>query len=286
MVLFGNVDEGLGVLSERLDLLNSDPSAFQNLPRDAVRDPGHPGDRPVRPPSPRSHRFCTGEFADSLLLDPLTGLSEKLVGIFARQKLGILELKTKTANVDHLLNLDHRGKTVISFSMNSPKIAKTEEPLAPPPLERAKAAAGAAERGYGVGFHFDPLIWSPDYPEGLRETVSMIFDRVDPGAVAWISMGCFRYLPEMKPLLSKNGAGRLFAPEFAKADDGKFRYPRPLRREMYQCLLDLLRPRVSPATILHLCMESPRLWEDLFGFNPGTGGLTAAFRDFRPPKAP
>ena len=52
------------------------------------------------------HRIGTGEFADSLLLDPLTRISEFLVPYFADQPNAVLELKTKTAQVDLLENLE------------------------------------------------------------------------------------------------------------------------------------------------------------------------------------
>ncbi|NTV43059.1 MAG: DNA photolyase, partial [Syntrophobacteraceae bacterium] len=41
-------------------------------------------------------RIGTGEFTDSLLLDPWTGFSRRLIDYFARRPNAVLELKTKT----------------------------------------------------------------------------------------------------------------------------------------------------------------------------------------------
>jgi spore photoproduct lyase len=67
-------------------------------------------------------RFGTGELSDSLALDSIFPISRVLVPFFGKQKNGILELKTKSAEVDHLLHLDHQGKTVISWSLNPPQM--------------------------------------------------------------------------------------------------------------------------------------------------------------------
>ncbi len=56
--------------------------------------------------SQRFHRICTGEFTDSLALDPLTGLSSRLVDFFSNWTNASLEIKTKTDSIDPLLDLD------------------------------------------------------------------------------------------------------------------------------------------------------------------------------------
>jgi spore photoproduct lyase len=50
--------------------------------------------------SQRFHRICTGEFTDSLALDPLTGLSSRLVDLFSNGTNASLEIKTKTDSID------------------------------------------------------------------------------------------------------------------------------------------------------------------------------------------
>ena len=252
LVLFGNLDEGLAQFTALLD----------------------------RPADMRPLRFGTGEFTDSLLLDRRTGLAERLVALAAGREV-IVELKTKTDHVDHLLGLDHRGRTVLGFSLNSPEMARAEEGRAAPLAARLRAAARAAGAGYPVSLHFDPLIHYPGWEEGYAETIELL-GRALAGAgaakakVAWVSLGCFRYLPPLKEImLARHPGTRLFDGEFILAGDGKRRYPRPLRTKMYKALAQGLA-RVLPAeTVIYLCMESPRVWRDVFGRDPGTAGLTA-----------
>jgi spore photoproduct lyase len=260
VILFGNAaSDGLAELERRLGDMEA---GISRLPEGS--------------PEP-SRRFCTGEFTDSLLLDDRTRLSERLVGLFKSRPGFFLELKTKTAKVDHLLDLDHGGRTVISFSVNAPVICQAEEPLAASLGGRLRAAAKASAKGYPVGFHFDPLIFHDGWREGYGQTAKMIGQSVAPSSIAWISMGCFRYPPALKPIMLKRRPSALFDAEFIRGGDGKMRYPRPLRLIMYKAVLELLKPVLGPETIVYLCMESPDVWRGVTGEDPGTPGLTKMF---------
>jgi spore photoproduct lyase len=246
LVLFGNMEEGLAQFAAFLD----------------------------RPAGERALRFCTGEFTDSMLLDRRTGLAERLVALAAAREV-TLELKTKTDQIDHLLGLDHRGRTIISFSLNAPEIARAEEGQATPLAGRLKAAARAAGTGYPVGLHFDPLIFQPGWEEGYARTIDLIGQTLAGAKVAWVSLGCFRYLTRLKEImLARHPKTRLFDGEFISGGDGKKRYPRPLRTRMYKSLAENLARALPSETVIYLCMESPRLWRDVFGQDPGTAGLT------------
>jgi hypothetical protein len=53
--------------------------------------------------------FYLGKLQDGLALDPLTGYTRALVPFFAAQRFARLTLLTKSADVENLLDLDHRG---------------------------------------------------------------------------------------------------------------------------------------------------------------------------------
>jgi spore photoproduct lyase len=52
-----------------------------------------------------------------------------------------------------------------------------------------------------------------------------------------------------------------------RAPDGKLRYFKDLRVEMYGRLRQWLE-EAAPGAQLYLCMESPRVWREVFGFVP------------------
>jgi spore photoproduct lyase len=272
IIFFGNsLSDGLGELAKRLDAETS-----------PLPDPPTGGPAPA---TPRSHRYCTGEFTDSLLWDRPAKVSQKLIELFAPRAPFTLELKTKTDKVKHLLGLHHGGRTVISFSVNAPEVCAREEPGAASLTDRLNAAALAWSKGYPIGLHFDPLIHYPGWETGYARTAKLIAERLDPRSLAFVSLGCFRYLPELKAVMRKARPSRLFGAEFVRGGDGKMRYPRPIRRLMYRTLLNYLEPLVSPGTKIYLCMESGRVWQETFGYDPGTIGLTNMFRNQTPPDA-
>ena len=62
-------------------------------------------------------RVGTGELADSLAFDSLTGLSRDLVDFFAARENLTLELKTKTDEIENLLAIDPRGRVLVSWTL-------------------------------------------------------------------------------------------------------------------------------------------------------------------------
>ena len=214
-------------------------------------------------------RIGTGEFTDSMALDKLTCLSRILVEYMADKSTAILELKTKSAAVEQLENLNHCGRTVVAWSLNSPPIMKGEELRTASLEERLQAAALCASWGYKLAFHFDPIIYHTGWQEGYAKTITRLFDVVPADRIVWISMGALRFLPALRSIaLNRFPGSRFFHEEFVMGLDGKFRYFRDLRVEMYKFILGKLRERARARTCIYLCMESDEIWQES-GFAAG-----------------
>lgn len=223
------------------------------------------------------YRIGTGEFTDSMALDNLTHLSSRLVHYMGDKNNAVLELKTKTAIIDNLADLDHQGRTILSWSLNSPEIMAKEEIRTASLEERLKAASQGAQWGYRLAFHFDPIIYYPDWKTGYRETIERLFSRIDPGKIVWISMGALRFLPSLKQIADDRFPKSIFfSEEFVPGLDGKSRYFRALRTEMYGYIYSQLQRFTDARTCIYLCMESEEIWREVFGFSPeDKGGLNA-----------
>ena len=139
-------------------------------------------------------RIGTGEHSDSLALDKTLGINQHVIKFFATLPNALLELKTKSNHVEHLLELPHGGKTVISWSVNPQAIIKKEELKTATLDERLKAAKIASDAGYKVAFHFDPLIDYPDWEKGYQGLVEQIIDNISPERIAWVSLGTLRFI--------------------------------------------------------------------------------------------
>jgi spore photoproduct lyase len=225
------------------------------------------GETLARSPN-RTFRIGTGELTDSLALDHITGYSRRIVPFFGSLANGVLELKTKSDQIDNLKDLHHRGRTVVSWSMNSRRIAKAEELGAPTLDERLAAALQCQKWGYKLGFHFDPLIHYEGWESEYRQVVKEIFCAVDPGNVAWISLGTLRFTPHLRELVRRRfPESKVPYGEFIPGHHEKLRYFRPIREEMYRKMNAWIHEE-APQVSVYLCMESRLVWERSFPCRP------------------
>ena len=221
-------------------------------------------------------RLGTGELADSLALEPLTGMARELLGKVLKRREVILELKTKTTNIENLLDLEPRDRALLSWSLNAPAIAASDEHGSPPIEERLRAAAEARRAGYRIGLHFDPLVRFDGWEQGYSRAVEAIYDHLAPGDIAWISLGALRYPPALDDIIRRRFPdSRLPLGELVPGLDGKLRYFRPLRVEMFRHLNGEIVRRDRRAEV-YLCMESPEVWGAALGRSPR--GSTALSR--------
>jgi spore photoproduct lyase len=216
-------------------------------------------------------RLGTGEFTDSLAFDPFTRFSVRLAEEIRSCPNLVLELKTKSGAIENLLGLARTDRLIISWSLNAERVIAREERGAAGLNERLAAAVACQEKGLRLGFHFDPIFYFSGWEKEYRDTVDRLFQRIAPERIAWISLGCFRYLPSLAPIIRERfpRAGYMHE-EFIPALDGKKRYPQPLRVEIYSRLLEWIQKR-GPGVLVYFCMENPAVWRKVFGFIPGAG---------------
>lgn len=215
----------------------------------------------------RFFRFGTGELTDSLALDELTGLAEDYVDFFSTRRNCLIELKTKTDGVDGLLGAFAKN-VVVSWSLNPPAIVTNEESGASTVEERLGAARRCQEKGFLLGFHFDPILWVPDWENRYRTLIQKLFSCVDGSRIVWMSLGSLRYPPPLKEIVRvRYPRSRIIYEEMVRGLDGKMRYPKPLRVEMYRKIYGWLKEK-APDLFVYFCMESPDVWDRVTGEHP------------------
>ncbi len=198
--------------------------------------------------------FYLGKLQDGLALDPLTGYSRMMVSFFAQQKYARLTLLTKSANVDNLFELDHRGHTILSWSLNPLEISAAFESNVPSPDERIAAMRRCADSGYPIRAVIMPIIpiegWQNIYSsflENLLESVPL--GRITLGQICSYS-GALQ-LTERK-LGKNNPISRML--DIEKSKDGRIRFPIKLRIEVYKYLINAIR-KLRPYLQVGLCIE-------------------------------
>lgn len=217
----------------------------------------------------RFFRIGTGELGDSLVYDNLNRSAEEFIKYFVNKNNAIFELKTKSDNVDHLLNIKHNGKVVISWSLNPPEVIMKEEPLSAKLNKRLAGVKKVQDAGYKLGFHFDPIIYYDNWKEGYSYLIKELFKVAKPENITWISMGSLRYPPETKDkIIEKFPKTKIVYSEMFRGKDNKSRYFKPLRIEMYKYIYSLLCKYGSKDLFVYFCMEDKDVWQQVMGFAP------------------
>ncbi len=218
-------------------------------------------------------RLGTGEFGDSLVLDELLGLNRQLIEFISRWPQAVLEIKTKWHRVEPLLPLGPNPQVILAWSLNTPRLIRQEEHGATPLEARLEAARQCARAGFRLAFHFDPLIYYPGWEEEYRGVVEQLFAAVPADRIAWISLGALRYMPLLKNIIRERFPdSRIAEEEFITALDGKKRYFKTLRMEMFSRLREWITAQ-APEVFIYLCMESPWMWRQVFGEAPSSEEL-------------
>jgi spore photoproduct lyase len=200
-------------------------------------------------------RIGTGEFADSLALDEITESSLELIPYFLEKNNAILELKTKSDKIKNIIKFDPKGKIVVSWSINPQNIMDLLEDGCTTLEQRIKAAKKCEEVGYKIGFHFDPIIHYQDWENDYKRTVDFIFANIKPKNVAWISLGTLRFSPKLKKIIRLRFPDcKIFYDQLDIDFDGKIRYLKPIREEMFKKMNAFIKSYSSDIDT-YLCME-------------------------------
>jgi len=227
-------------------------------------------------------RIGTGEFTDSFALDNITGFSTLLSEFLVNKKNSVLELKTKTTEINRIFSFKCRDRIIISWSLNSPYISAHEEHGAPSLEQRLVAAKKCQEEGFITGFHFDPLIIHKNWKTNYKKVIDLMDKYLDPKKIIWISMGCIRFVSALKPIIRKRHPKTIILNgEFIQGLDGKMRYLKPVRIDMYSYMRELLEEWAGCDPGMYLCMESDEIWQKSLKWSPGESSGLSTYLDDR-----
>jgi len=205
--------------------------------------------------------FYLGKLQDALALDPLTAYATVLVPFFAKHPYARQVLLTKSAHVERLLDLDHGGHTILSWSLNPPEIAGAFEENVPTVEERIDAMRKCAAKGYPLRAVIMPVIpvdgWETLYKRFIRRLLEAVpVSRLTFGGIC-IYRGA-RGLMEQK--LSADNVISQRIRESGKSEDGRVRYDPSFRVAVYRRLIDAAHD-VQPDLPLALCLEERDVWQ-------------------------
>ena len=215
--------------------------------------------------------FNSGELADSLSMEHITGAGQEFIPWFGGTENGYLFMLTKSDNVDDILGLPHNGHTIIAFSMNAPEISRKFEVGAPQFERRLEAARKVQMAGYPLRIRLDPIVPVEGWQAMYADTIKRIFDVVSPER---ITLGTLRFEDQfykMRDIFISTGPELInmmedmtpmFEPKLfegnKKPKAGKYSFSEDKRFEIFNFVIKEIR-KFSDCRIA-LCKESADVW--------------------------
>lgn len=214
-------------------------------------------------------RVGTGELSDSLAIDDLTHFSFDLTSTIDDDCGGLLEFKTKSSNIDNLLTVRPSKRIVVGLSLNTEWAICNFEKGASIQSERINSLKILSEYGYSISIHFDPIIIYDGCEREYCNLIDKLFCSIKNNkSIAWISMGGLRFGKEQKDIMKREQV-KLLQGEFVRSRDGKYRYFKPERINLYRTMIRQIK-KYGQHIPVYLCMESMDVWEEVCGNKPSS----------------
>ncbi|MBN2451032.1 MAG: hypothetical protein JXR77_11620 [Lentisphaeria bacterium] len=203
--------------------------------------------------------------SDTLCFEPEYGLSRLLVEYYASTADQCYLIHTKSDNVGFLLDLDHRGHTIVLWSLTGDAACERVEPGTPSAWERVEAARRCQEAGYPIRFKLKPIVPVRGWRQEYRDLIGRLLSRTRPESIglfllAWMDAdeleGCID--PDLlDPAFLE--ALRDHAEEMKGVTAGPF--PHAARAEVYGFLIDEIRRHDRDVPVF-LCTETVEMWRE------------------------
>ncbi|MCP4876159.1 MAG: DNA photolyase [Gammaproteobacteria bacterium] len=214
----------------------------------------------------KTYHIGTGQSSDSLMWGNSHGVLDALIDFAWANPNVILELKTKSANVSHLLRSDAPKNILCTWSLNTPTLIRHEEHGTASLEKRLTAARKVADAGFLVGFHFHPIVhydhWQQDYRD-IAERACALFQ---PAEVALVSMGTLTYIKSVIREIRKHAIPSQILKMPMVDSDGKQSYPDEIKHALFSHVYDSFADSWKRDVFFYLCMENQRLWKPVLGY--------------------
>lgn len=210
-------------------------------------------------------RLGTGQFGDPLALESIFPLNAALIDFTSEFKNFTLEIKSKSSDISCVLNAKNAQHVTLAFSLNPQAYIDRLEHGAAPLISRLKAAALASDKtGCRLAFHFDPILPLDNWQRRYSEVFEMMKDYIQDRPVNWISIGSFRFPKGFQENVEKyHPNSGILSEEFYASADGKMRYFRPFREEIYAFAFKRLKALFADAAV-YMCMETPEVSQRMY----------------------
>ena len=149
--------------------------------------------------------FFSGYDCDSLALDGITGFVDYFLPIFKKNKNAVLEIRTKSIQINKILKYKSFNNCVIAFSFTPENISKLVEHKVPSVKKRIDAMKKLVEKGWKIGLRFDPIVPACNFGKIYEELFKKIANSIPEKNIHSISFGMMRFPKKMfKKIIKEN----------------------------------------------------------------------------------
>lgn len=211
-------------------------------------------------------RLGTGQYGDPMAIEEAFPLNKEIIDWTAGFKDFTLEIKTKSDYIKPIIEADESRHVTMAFSLNPQSLIDRLEKGAASLQARLEAAKLTAEKsGCALAFHFDPILPLGNWQDEYLEVFDEMKRKLNNYRINWISIGTFRFPKGFEERVETCHPGsKVLDEEFYPSADGKYRYFRPFREEIYRFAFKNLQ-KLFPETAIYICMDIPEIWERLTG---------------------
>ena len=214
--------------------------------------------------------------SDIPAFEPEYGAIRLLVDLFATRDDQYLMVYTKSDNVDFMLDFEHRGRTLVCWTLSCETVAREIEKGAPATSARIEAIHKCQRAGYPVRVRFSPIFPIRNWQ---TENRAMLDDLFAAARIDLVTMDMFKHIEPRRvrgmfdvslwddELLGYVDQYAAMEPEDRPRPiipNGKQLFPHHARARVYRFFMDEVWQR-SPKTRIALCGETPEMWDELGG---------------------
>lgn len=200
---------------------------------------------------------------DSLVFDNITNISYDLINYFKNRSDLLLEFRTKSKNIKGLLGLEVYDNILVSFTFSPEEVIKKYEFMTSSLDERIEAAKELQEHGYNIGVRIDPIINTADRKILYTDMIKQLMTRLDRSKIKDIGLGSLRYAKGLKNKVLSERKTDLFYNELILGVDGKERYFKGIRIQMYDEIIKEIKKYGD--FDIYLGMEEEYIWNKVLG---------------------
>ncbi len=177
--------------------------------------------------------FFSGYDNDSLALDVITNFSEDFIPWFEKFPNAILEMRTKSANIQNIKKLKPTENTLLTWTLSPKEIQETYERKTASLIDRIKALKEMQKKGWKVGIRIEPIIYSKEWKVIYKSFFEELKKEIDFTKIENIYFGLFKIPKDFfKKMKTIHPNSKLFHRYFEGGDDGQLTYEKEKEEEI------------------------------------------------------